>query len=353
MATKANKARRGRGKSSGPTSADVALLAGVSRSTVSRTFTPGTSVDSATRARVVEAAKDLGYAPHQAARSLISGRSDTIGLVMASFSNPFYHLILDGFLQHFQSQDLRVMCHSAETLDGVEAGIRAMLRHNVDAMIVAASGLSSEALNDCRRAGVPVILFNRSVSSGNVPTVQTDNIKGGQVMAEFLVRGGHKSLAYVNGLERSSTNRDRFTGFEKTLRQLGATPAIQEYGDFTYEGGREAVKRLMLSSAPPDAIFCANDIMAFGVLDGLRHDLGLSTPGDVSVTGFDDVPMASWPSFGLTTIRQRRNQMIASAIELLDGLLADADADAEPRTILVEGRLILRESARLPQPATA
>lgn len=350
MVTRENKARRGRGKSSGPTSADVAVLAGVSRSTVSRTFTPGTSVDATTRAKVVKAAKDLGYAPHQAARSLISGRSDTIGLVMASFSNPFYHLVLDGFLQHFQSQDLRVMCHTAETLDGVEVGIRAMLRHNVDAMIVAASGLSSEALDDCRRCGVPVILFNRSVSSGNAHIVQTDNIKGGQVMADFLVRGGHRSIAYVNGLERSSTNRDRLKGFAETLEELGASPPIQEYGDFTYEGGREAVKRLMLSSAPPDAIFCANDIMAFGVLDGLRHDLGLSTPSDVSVTGFDDVPMSSWPSFSLTTIRQRRNQMIASAIELLDSLLINADAPSQ--TVLVEGRLILRESARLPRPTT-
>ncbi|KEO60767.1 hypothetical protein DT23_12440 [Thioclava indica] len=294
----------------------------------------------------MQVAQQLGYAPHQVARSLISGRSDTIGLVLASPSNPFYGLVLEGFLQHFQRHNLRVMCYLAPTLDDVEIGMRAMLQYKVDAMIVAASGLTSEAVTDCRRNGVPVILFNRSISSESVPTVQTDNVRSSKMMAEFLVRGGHSSIAYVNGLEMSSTNRDRLRGFTEGLAQMGLEPPIQEYGDFSYEGGREAAKRLMMSATPPDAIFCANDVMALGVLDCLKNELGISVPDDVSVTGFDDIPMAGWSSFNLTTVRQRRTQMIVAAIDLLDQLLAGEVVEAP--TVLIEGRLILRGSARLP-----
>jgi len=348
MAPNTTVRKKGRAKSTAPTSAEVATIAGVSRSTVSRTFTQGASVDPVTRARIIEVAQDIGYAPNQAARSLISGRSDTVGLVMASFDNPFYHTVLSGFLDHFQRRDIRVMCHAAPDIDGVDEGVRAMLRYNVDAMIIAASGMTSSVIDDCRRSGVSTVLFNRTIPGSRVHSVQTDNLAGGRTMADFLAIGGHGRMAYIHGLEQSSTNRDRYTGFADRVAELGLPEPQQEFGEYTYQGGREAVKRLMMSGNAPDAVFCANDIMAFGVLDGLRTDLGLSVPGDVSVTGFDDVPMASWPSFGLTTIRQRRNRMIDAAVALLDTAITDPKGKDE--CVSIEGRLILRESARLPSP---
>ncbi|MEO0321589.1 MAG: substrate-binding domain-containing protein [Myxococcota bacterium] len=197
-----------------------------------------------------------------------------------------------------------------------------------------------------QRAGAgAVVLFNRAVDGVTADSVQTDNRAGGHTVAELLVRTGHRRIAFINGLERASTNRDRLSGFAERLAELGAAPPIQEYGEYTFEGGREAAKRLMMRTEAPDAIFVANDISALGALEGLRRDLGIRVPETVSVVGFDDIPMASWPSFDLTTVRQRRNRMIAIAMDRIDAILAGTDG--EPERELVEGRLIMRGSVRL------
>ncbi|MEO1192619.1 MAG: LacI family DNA-binding transcriptional regulator [Pseudomonadota bacterium] len=349
----AAKTKGGRVKSQGPTGAEVAALAKVSRATVSRVFTAGSSVDPVTRDRVLEAARSLGYRLQQTRRARLSaagdGSSRTIGIVIAGFDNPFYHTTLTEFLEHYQRRGLPVICHAAADLESAEEGVRAMLRHQVDAMIIAATAVTSQAVEECLAAGVPAVMFNRTLASPRLPSVQTDNVGCGQTMADFLALGGHRRIAYINGLELASTNQGRLKGFSERLCDLGLGPPIQEYGEYTYDGGREAVKRLMTCASPPDAIFCANDIMAFGALDGLRADLGLRVPEDVSITGCDDVPMAAWPAFSLTTIRQRRRKMVDATIELLDAALADGPVEPPPN-LLVEGRLILRGSARLPKP---
>lgn len=341
---------RRRGRSSRPTAARVAELARVSRSTVSRTFTQGASVDAVTRARILEAAREVGYRTTDvtvdSAAPLI--QRATVGLVMGDLDNPFYHIVLAMFLDRLHERGLRTICRTAVTLDSSERAVRTMLDHDVQALVVASSGLNSAAIATCREAGVPVVLFNRVVAGAEASSVQTDNFGGGRVVADLLARAGHQRIAFVNGIEGASTNEDRRAGFTARLVELGLAPPMEEFGEYTYEGGREAAKRLMLAAEPPDAIFCANDISALGALDGLRSDLCLSVPQDVSVVGFDDIPMAAWPSFDLTTVRQRRNEMVREAMTMLDRQLADPNGASE--TVLVDGRLIMRGSARLPSP---
>jgi DNA-binding LacI/PurR family transcriptional regulator len=327
-------------------SEDVAARAGVSRSTVSRVFTPGARVAEETRRRVLRAAREVGYradapVPERAARQ-------TVGLVMGALDNPFYNTVMTAFLSRLQRRDVQTLCYVAEDLETAEDCVSALLDNRVDAIIAAALGARSSAIAACADAGVPLILFNRAVEADGVSSVQTDNVAGGRTVADFLFRAGHRKFSFINGLDGSSTNRDRLRGFTEHLAACGATAPMQEYGEYTYEGGREAAKRLMCAAEPPDAIFCANDIMAFGVLDCLRGDLGLRTPQDVSVIGFDDVPMAAWPSFGLTTVRQRRTMMIEATMDRLEAHLAGAGDAA--RRIVIEGRLIVRSSARLPRP---
>ena len=335
----------------GPNSDAVARLAGVSRSTVSRAFTPGASIAPVTLERVMTAARELSYSPNPLARSLISRRTDTVGLVMGHPDNPFYQAVLTGFTSRLQQRDLRVMCQTAPDTEGVEDSVRSMLRYNIDAVIVTSSGITSAAVQEAHAVGVPVILFNRTVHHDALSWVQTDNHLGGRAVADLLNHGGHRRVAYINGLENASTNRDRLAGFAERLAELDLPPPLLEYGEYSYDGGREAVKRLMLGGEPPDAVFCANDISAFGALDGLRHDLGLRVPQDVSLVGFDDVPMAAWPCFDLTTVRQRRNRMIDATLELLDLLMRDPDRAPLRRDI--PGQLIVRRSARLGQPGAA
>ncbi|WP_189799616.1 LacI family DNA-binding transcriptional regulator, partial [Tateyamaria sp. syn59] len=283
-----NTARQGKA----PNSEDVARIAGVSRSTVSRVFTPGAKVAEATRERVISAAQEVGYGREPLPAIQGKTGSTYIGLVMGSLDNPFYHTVLTEFMERFQRRNIHSICHAARDLETAETSIRSMLDAGVDAIIAACLGTTSTAIEACRAANVPLILFNRSTEDRGVSSIQTDNVEGGRTVADFLVRGRHQRIAYVNGIEDSSTNRDRLQGLRDRLRELSAPPPIQEYGEYTYNGGREAAKRLMILAEPPDAIFCGNDIMALGVLDCLRNDLGKRVPEDVSVVGFDDIPMA-------------------------------------------------------------
>lgn len=311
----------------------------------------GANVDAETRRRIVEAAQEVGYRVDDlpAVQRIAEAAADgTIGLVMGDLDNPFYNTVLTLFLDALHERRLKALCRTAVTLESSEREVRTMLASGAEALIIASSGLQSAAIAACREAGVPVVLFNRDVPGADVASVQTDNRSGGRAVADLLALGGHRRLAFINGLAGASTNRDRRGGFLERLSELGLEPPLEEYGEYTYSGGREAAKRLMLSADRPDAIFCANDICAFGAMDGLRCDLGLSVPKDVSVVGFDDVPMAAWPSFDLTTVRQRRNLMVAEAMAILDEVRMRPGEMG--RKVTIEARLIVRGSARLPTP---
>lgn len=325
---------------------DVARMVGVSRSTVSRAFNPKARVNRATRERIIQAAEHLGYRPPNFVEDDSRGRA--IGLVLAPLENPFYQEVLTGFSLRLQRLGVNLISRIAPDIESVDESVRRLLREKVTALVITCSGLSSTAIAECAATDVPVILFNRTMEDEGVSSVVTDNFDSGGAVADLLVRAGCRRPAYINGLEKASTNRDRLNGFTSRLIELGLPEPMQEFGDYTYEGGREAARRIMLWREPPDVLFCANDISAFGALDALRCDLGLRVPDDVGVVGFDDVPMAAWPSFALTTVRQRRNQMIDETLELLDALIADPRHP--PVRKLVRGRLILRGSLRLPSP---
>lgn len=322
------------------TSDDVAKIARVSRSTVSRAFTPGASISAKARERVLAAAAQLNYSPNPLARSLISRRTDTVGLVLGQMENPFYHTVFNEFLLGFQRRGLRVMCHIAQGLNDVETGIRSMLRYNADGIIVTSSAVTSDAVIECKDAGIPVIMFNRTLDNDIATSIQTDNSGGGAAVADLLFNSGYERIAYIHGVVQSSTDRARFSGFRQRLAELGLQPPLEEFGEYMHAGAREAIKRLMLAGQAPDAVFCANDIMAFGAIDGIRADLGLRVPEDVAIVGFDDVPMADWSYFNLTTVRQRRTQMIDATVHLLDKMMKDPSAD--PENVVIPGQLILR-----------
>jgi DNA-binding LacI/PurR family transcriptional regulator len=168
-------------------------------------------------------------------------------------------------------------------------------------------------------------------------------------VAHFLWEGGHRRLAHIAGWEGSSTGRDRKRGFVDALESLGAVPVEVIDGMYDRDTAAAATRRLMARDDPPDAIFVGNDHMAFAVMDCLRFELGLSVPGDVSVVGYDDVPLAAWPAYHLTTVRQPVNRMVEATVETL---LAQIEQPRRPaQKIEIDGPLILRGSARLQQGA--
>ena len=327
------------------TSAQVAKLAGVSQSAVSRVFTPGASVSIKTTKKVKEAALSLGYRPNSIARAMVSGKSRMIGVVVAYLENQFYPEALERLSNCLQEKGYHVLIFMAgkdrQSIDNV---IEEILDYQVDGIIAASVSMSSGLSERCRAAGVPMVLFNRAQDDPNMSAITSDNIEGGKKIAKFLISSGHKKISYIAGWEGASTQRDREAGFISILNDAGLSLHSRKVGNFVFEDSREATRSMFLNN-PPEAVFVANDHMAFAVMDTLRYELGLKIPDDVSVVGYDDVPAASWPSYSLTTVQQPVNIMVRETVEILIEKIENPEA--RPQKIKVDGPLILRKSAKI------
>ncbi len=329
------------------TSIDVAKRAGVSQSTVSRTFS-GEAVAEETRARVLAAASELGYRPNAIARSLITRNTNIIGLVMANMTSPFYPYVLEKFTERLQQEGRQVLLFSAAPDQDVDDILPLVLQYRVDALIITSTTLSSAMAEECSRDGTPVILFNRYVPDSSAYAVCCDNVEGARKVADLLLDTGHRRPAFIAGNPTTSTNRDRERGFFERLRERGFTQVAYAQGAYSYDAGYRAAEELLTGAEPPDALFCAADIVALGAIDCAR-DLGLSLPEDLAVVGFDDIPMAAWSAYQLTTMRQPVNRMIDATLSVLQAVLA---GDEPPFKIqLIPGRLIERKSTRPGPPA--
>jgi DNA-binding LacI/PurR family transcriptional regulator len=331
------------------TATDVARRAGVSQSAVSRVFTPGASVSRAMADRVRRAAEELGYRPNVLARSLITGRTRIVGLVVGYLENPFYPAALEALSAALEARGYHILVFHAANGEGaadVERVVGELMDYQVDGLVTASVRLSDRLVARCRAAGLPVVLFNRGLPGSGLSSVTSANRAGGRKVAEFLVAGGHRRIAHIGGLQSASTGLDRWTGFREALAEAGGEVHALAEGGFDRERAALAARAMMDAPAPPDAIFVANDHMALGVLDELRHGMGIDVPGEVSVVGYDDVPAAAWKAYDLTTIRQPVNRMVAATVEIL---MAEIKGGAPPGSATeVAAELVLRSSARLP-----
>ncbi|MDA7598627.1 LacI family DNA-binding transcriptional regulator [Alphaproteobacteria bacterium] len=330
------------------TSLDVARRAGVSQSAVSRVFTPGASASKATAEKVRKAAEDLGYRPNSLARAMVSGRTRIIGLVVAYLQNQFYPDALERLSAKLQRQGYHVLVFlTANTKGEIEDVVEEILDYQVDGIIAASVAMSSELSKRCNAIGVPMVLFNRSQNDASISSVTSNNISGGRKIAEFLLAGGHKRIGYIAGWEGASTQRDRERGFVEALARAGVEIHSHAAGNFQSSEAREAALTMFSAETRPDAVFVANDHMALAVMDVLRFELGLRVPEDVSVVGYDDVPAAAWPAYSLTTVRQPAQRMVDETVDIL---LAQIDGETmTPRSIEIDGPLIVRGSARKPE----
>lgn len=331
------------------TSLEVAQLAGVSQSAVSRFYTPGTSVSKKMAEKIRAAADELGYRPNVLARSLKSGKSRIIGLVVAYLENYFYPQALELLSSRLQKQGYHVLVFmAAPTETDVESVVQDILDYQVDGIVLASTEMTSGLAERCQTTGIPVVLFNRAQDDPRLSAVASDNKAGGRQVANFFLASGHERIAYIAGSEAAQTQRDREEGFVEALEQAGKKLFAREPGNFEHEAARQAARRMMNAPERPDAIFVANDHMAFVVMDVIRFEFGLRIPEDVSVVGFDDVPIAAWPAYNLTTVRQDVDKMVD---ETISTLVDHIDAGhGEPRRVVLDGQMVIRGSARSVKP---
>lgn len=326
--------------------ADVAALAGVSTSAVSRTFTPGASVAKKTRALVLEAAKKLGYRPNAIARTLSTRKSRIIGVVVSYLHNQFYPTVIERLSQLLQARGYHVLLFissdSSSNDEEVDALVLDILQYQVDGIVLASTMMSSRLAAHCHSVGIPVVLFNRVAPVEEASTVTSDNIEGGRLAARVLLERGASRIGFISGLEDSSTTQDREKGFRQELTRQRKRLFARISGEYDFDVAQAAAREMFSQAKKPDALFVANDHMAFAVIDALRGDLGLDVPGDVQVVGFDNVPQAAWGGYQLTTIEQNSELMVRATVEiLLEHLEAGV---AAPRKVVTPVRAVIRET---------
>lgn len=299
------------------TSRDVAASAGVSQATVSRVLVGSGMVSETTRRKVLSAMHRTGYQPNQAARSMRTNRSGTIGIVVADVLNPFYPAVIAAASRELNRVGRRMVLFESD-FGGEDNAVEAIGQRSVDGLMFTTAIPGSAPLNAALKAGRPTVLVNRTISTLNCDQVDSSNFQTSSEIARYFATGGHRRVGLITANPAFSTANLRAGGFRDGVAKAGLL-LPEEFvvdGGFTHEGGHAALLTMMQSPEPPRAVFCVNDLSALGALDAART-IGARVPEDVWIAAYDDIDMASWEAFSLSTARQPIEEMIALAVDLL------------------------------------
>ena len=328
-----------------PTSYDVARVAGVAQSTVSRCFGGDRSISSATRARVVAAATRLGYQPNALARSLITRRSDMVGALVTRYTLRFSpDLIYAIGLSLTDAGKQLVLIPVGDDLPPAGA-LRRALAYPLDGLISCVT-LAPADLQRLRDRRLPVVFFNRQPDGAVADSVTASHAEAAASAADALLAAGHRRFLCMAGPPGAPVSGERIGGFVRRLAERGLPRPAVLNTDYSYEGGRDGFLRHMAdAAAAPDAVVTANDQIAMGVVDACRFQLGLRVPEDVSVVGADDTAEGARPTYALSTLHQDVPAMAGEAVRLLMRRLAEPGAESV--AIVLPSTLVRRASARL------
>lgn len=339
---------------------DIAKAAGVSHSTVSRALSDSPLVSAETKARIQHLAGEMGYSPHAQARSLVMGRTQTIGVVVTTITDPFIAEIVQAIesTAHYRGYSVILAISNAQPEREI-AAVEMLHSKRVDGVVVTSSRVGALYQEHLDRLGVPVVLINSHSEQGGPYTfsINVDNQHGGWLATRHLIEQAHRRVAYITGPDDhvfpsdsklGSDDLARLAGYRHALREAGMkfSPALVEAGTGRTGGGERALPKLLALEQPPSAVFCYNDMTAIGVLRAARQ-IGVSVPEELSVVGFDDIPFASYVQPTLTTIAQPKAEMGKRATEMVLALLSsDGQAAVDVSNVVVKGKLIVRASSR-------
>lgn len=332
-----------------PTLEDVARLAGVSRSTVSRVINDHPNVRSEVRERVWQVIREIGYQPHAAARSLVTNRTQIIGVIIPEavttvFTDPYFPLLLRGATEACNAHQYQLMLSLFTAHADQQEMYQRILRSGyLDGVIVASTSLNDPLIPNLLHDGIPFVSVGRYPDE-RVHYVDVDNIGGARMAVEHLIRLGHRRIATITGPLDMIAGQDRLTGYRQALEARGI-PLEEELiveGEFTESSGMAGMQRLLPAS--PSAVFVASDMMAIGALKALRQ-ADRQIPQDIALVSFDDIPIASAIEPALTTVRQPIERLGSMAVEVLLSVLeASSEEEAPAHRIVLPTELVIRDS---------
>ncbi|MFV1592399.1 LacI family DNA-binding transcriptional regulator [Phaeobacter sp. JH20_36] len=321
------------------TAADVAEIAGVSRSAVSRAFTEGAYLDQEKRERILLAAHELGYQPNALAASLQGARSNLVAVFAGEMRNEYDKEATSALIAGLNAAGKWPVVIAGGG-DHARDAVTQVLRYPLDAMILRSGSLATEIVELCSKLHIPVIASGRIIVAEGVDNICLRNHEAAQMAADLFAQRGRRRVAMVGGPGEFGATAERRSGLLAGLTAKGITLAGEITGTYTTESGYFATRNL-LEQTDFDGIFCANDAMAIGALGALR-DAGRVVPKDVSVIGFDDIEMARWPTIRLTTLRNPIDGMVAAVLRCLERRLDYPQAPEE--TVRLDAEMILRDT---------
>lgn len=340
------------------TSLDVARKAGVSRTTVSFVLNdvPGMQISEETRKRVQQAAFDLGYVPDAAAQALASGRSKTVGLLLARrpqvvASDMYLTQTMEVLVREFNHHGMRLMLEIVEDYENPESYLKLVRSNSIDGVLYSGPRNQDSALRFLIEHGIPTVLMG-TLQDVPYPSVDVDNRTAAERAVSHLIKQGHTRIACItNAAPSYAAAADRLRGYQDALCAAGLifTPSLVRYGDFDPESGFQQMSSLINSDQKMTAVFVASDIVAFGAMSAIREH-GLSIPGDISIVGFDDVPVSRYVDPGLTTIRLPVGDLARRACDMLVGLIR-GDSLQSTR-VMLDAQLVVRKSCGTPPGVT-
>lgn len=334
-------------RSTPPTIIDVARESGVSYSTVSRVLNGYEFVKPATRTRVLQAAEKLGYVPNPQARSLAGGRSNLIGVLVPGIDNGYISELVRGIDEELAKSDYNLIVYTTRRQTGRESVYAASIMNGAaDGLLLVAPMISASYISLLREHNFPLVMIDQSDMTGRTGFVDATNWQGAYDATQYLIRLGHQRIGFVAGLSGTTSAADRLEGYLTALSDHGIQndSRLIEPGNYIERGGYEAALKLLDVPNRPTAIFAANDLSAFGVMEAVQQR-GLRIPEDVSLVGFDNLPQASLVYPKLTTIHQPLEQMGQVAVKML--LEQIQTPDLPPRHVTLATQLIVRDSCQV------
>lgn len=321
--------------------------------TVSRVVNGESGVRDATRARVIESIRELGYSPNAAARSLASAQSIRIGLLYSNPSAAYLSEFLLGGLDQCSRSAVQLVVEKCDTEDSEQAAVEHMITSGIDGVILPPPLCDSHAIvGGLAAAGIPTVVVATGEPPRSASAIRIDDREAAEKMTQHLIAQGHRRVGFVKGHPNQTASQLRLDGYAAALSKAGLPldPALIVQGYFTYRSGLEAAEALLALSALPTAIFASNDDMAAAAV-AVAHRQGLDVPGDLTVCGFDDTALATtvWPE--LTTIRQPVSEMSRRAVlMLLDAIRRKSEGrPVEPQDEVMDFTLIQRQSDGAPR----
>lgn len=324
---------------------DVARESGVSYSTVSRVLNGFDFVKGSTREKVLKTAERMGYVANIQARSLAGGKTQIVGLLVPGLDNGYITEIVSGIDQELAHSDYDMMLYTTHRYQGKESlYVKTIANGLADGLILLVPHNAQNYLQALPRQDFPYVLVDQIDNMYNSTTVDATNWQGAYDATAYLIKLGHQRIGFIMGAPQLNSARERFDGYRAALQhhRIAYDEALVIEGDYMTKSGYSGAKRLLSLEQPPTAIFASNDLTAFGVLDAI-HETGLRIPEDISVVGFDDIPLASLAYPKLTTVRQPLVQIGQVAVRLLLEKLENPEKEARRVTLATE--LIVRDSS--------